>query len=127
MKKDISLTSLILRVSLGSMMLTHGYGKFMNLISGETGFADPFGLGQLPSLIFAVFAEFFCSIFLIVGFKSRLAAIPPAIVMLVAIFMIHWEDPWRRQEFPLLYLVGFIAIYLLGSGKYSLDWKLKKV
>lgn len=126
MKKDISLPSLLLRVSLGSMMLSHGYGKFMNLISGETGFADPFGLGQISSLIFAVFAEFFCSILLIVGFKSRLASIPPAIVMLVAIFMIHWEDPWSKQEFPLLYLVGYIAIFLLGSGKYSLDWKLKK-
>ena len=126
MKKDVSLTSLLLRVSISAMMLTHGYGKFIRLISGETQFPDPLGFGELLTLILAVFAEFVCSILLIVGFKTRLAAIPPAMVMLVATFVIHWEDPWRRKEFALLYLVGYIAIFLIGSGKYSLDWRLKK-
>ena len=109
------------------MMLTHGYGKFMSLISGKTSFADPFGIGELPSLLFAVFAEFVCSILLIVGYKTKLASIPPAIVMLVAVFMIHWNDPWRKIEFPLLYLVGYLAIYFIGPGKYSLDLRLKKL
>ncbi len=122
-----SLASLLLRLGLGAMMLTHGYGKFIRLISGETGFADPLGFGQLPSLILTVFAEFLCPILLIFGFKTRLASIPPAIVMLVAVFLIHWNDAWRDKEFPLLYLVGFIAIYLLGPGNYSLDWRLKKI
>ncbi len=126
MKSDNSLASLILRVSLSGMMLTHGYGKFIRLISGETQFANPLGIGELPSLILAVFAEFVCSILLIVGYKTKWAAIPPAIVMMVATFIIHWEDPWRRKEFALLYLVGYIAIFLLGPGKYSLDWRLKK-
>ncbi len=126
MKQDISLASLILRVSISAMMLTHGYGKFIRLISGETSFPDPLGFGELTTLVLAVFAEFVCSILLIVGFKSRLTAIPPALVMLVALFIVHWDDPWRKQEFVLLYLVGYVAIILIGSGKYSLDWRLKK-
>ncbi len=126
MKREISLTSLVLRISISAMMLTHGYGKFMRLISGNTKFPDPLGIGELPTLLLAVLAEFVCSILLIVGFKTRLAAIPPAIVMLVAIFIVHWEDPWNKKEFALLYLVGYVAIFLIGSGKYSLDWRLKK-
>lgn len=108
------------------MLLTHGYGKFIRLISGNTSFADPIGIGEFPSLILTVFAEFVCSILLIIGFKTRLASIPPAIVMLVATFIIHWDDPWNKKEFALLYFVGFVTIFLLGPGRYSLDWRLKK-
>ena len=93
----------------------------------EPSFGDPLGIGEVPSLFLAVIGEFACPILLILGFKTRLASIPPAITMMVAAFIVHANDPWGRQEFPLLYLVGFIAIFLLGSGKYSLDWKLKKV
>ena len=109
------------------MMLTHGLGKFNKLISGNLSFSNPIGIGEGPSLFLAVIGEFVCPILLILGFKSRLAAIPPAITMLVAALIVHADDPFRRQEFPLVYCLGFVAIFLLGSGKYSLDWRLKKV
>ena len=127
MKSNESIASLLLRLGIGGMMLGHGYGKFINLVAGETAFADPLGLGQTLSLILTVFAEFICSILIIVGFKTKLAVVPPAIVMLVAAYMIHWNDPWNKKEFALLYFVGYITLYFLGSGRYSLDWKLKKV
>lgn len=127
MTKNQSIASLVLRVAFGGMMLTHGYGKFINLISGNHGFPDPFGIGALPSLLFTVFGEFVCPILLILGYKTKLASIPPSVVMLVAAFMIHWSDPWSKKEFPLLYLAGYIAIYFLGAGKYSLDFRLKKI
>lgn len=122
-----SLASLILRLSFGGMMLGHGHGKFERLISSDTSFADPIGVGEFPTLVLAVLAEFVSPTLLIVGFKTRWATILPALTMLVAAFIIHLDDPWRKQEFPLLFFFGFLAIYLLGSGKYSLDWKLKKV
>jgi putative oxidoreductase len=109
------------------MMLTHGWGKFNKLISGDLSFGNPIGIGEGPSLFLAVVGEFLCPILLIVGYKSRLSSIPPAITMLVATLIVHADDPFRKQEFPLLYFFGFVAIFLLGSGKYSLDWKLKKV
>lgn len=122
-----NLASLILRLGLSSMMLTHGWGKFNKLISGDLSFGNPIGIGEGPSLFLAVVGEFLCPILLIVGYKSRLSSIPPAITMLVAALIVHADDPFRKQEFPLLYFFGFVVIFLLGSGKYSLDWKLKKV
>lgn len=119
--------SLILRISFGGMMMTHGWGKFSRLMSGDLSFADPVGIGEAPTLVLAVLAEFISPIFLILGFKTRLATILPALTMVVAAFIVHSDDPWGRQEFPLLYFFGFVTIYLLGSGRYSLDWKLKKV
>jgi putative oxidoreductase len=122
-----SLTSLILRISFGGMMLGHGFGKFQNLINGKTSFADPIGIGEFPTLLLAVLAEFICPILLILGIKTKAATVLPALTMLVAALIVHADDPWNNKEKPLLYFFGFVAIYLLGSGKYSLDWRLKKV
>lgn len=122
-----NLASLILRLSFGGMMLTHGWGKLNRLLSGDFSFANPIGIGETPTLIIAVLSEFVFPIFLIIGFKTRLSTILPGLTMLVAAMIVHADDPWRKQEFPLLYFFGYLAIYLLGSGKYSLDWRLKKI
>ena len=95
----------------------------MKLINGNTEFADPFGIGQAPSLFLAVVGEFICPLLMIIGFKTRWAAIPAAITMFVAAFMIHGADPFGRKELPLLYLAFFVIIMLLGPGKYSVDKK----
>jgi putative oxidoreductase len=43
--------------------------------------------------------------------------------MLVAAFIVHLDDPFKRKELALLYLVGFLIVLLMGAGKYSLDKK----
>ena len=113
----------LLRIVPSAFMLTHGYPKLMKLINGNTEFADPFGIGQAPSLFLAVVCEFICPLLMIIGFKTRWAAIPAAITMFVAAFMIHGADPFGRKELPLLYLAFFVIIMLLGPGKYSVDKK----
>jgi len=115
------LGKLILRIIGGGFMLTHGIPKLMKLINGNMGFADPIGIGMTPSLILTVFAEFFCALFILVGFKSKLASIPLMITMLVAAFIHHGSDPWGKKELALLYFAIYLAIYTFGSGKYSLD------
>ncbi len=119
--RNIDWGLLILRLVGGSFMLTHGYPKLMKVISGNFKFADPFGLGPTVSLLLVVFAEFFCAIALIVGFRVRLASIPLIITMLVAAFMIHGDDPWGKQEFPLLYTAIYFTIFLMGAGRFGID------
>ena len=113
----------LLRIVPSAFMLTHGYPKLMKLINGNTEFADPFGIGQAPSLFLAVIGEFICPLLMIIGFKTRWAAIPAAITMFVAAFIAHGSDPFGRKELPLLYLAFFVIIMLLGPGKYSVDKK----
>ena len=119
--KDIGL--LLLRISFSASMLTHGYGKMGKVIAGNFSFANPFGIGEVPSLILAVIGEFVCPILIIIGFKTRWAAIPAASTMFVAAFITHWNDPFSKKEMALMYFFGFTAIALLGSGKYSVDRK----
>jgi putative oxidoreductase len=119
----VSMGLLFLRVMVGVFMMTHGIGKLKMLMGpGEIQFADPIGMGVELSLVLAVFAEFFCSILLIVGLTSRLTAIPLMITMLVAGFVVHATDPFQVKEFALLYGVVFTALLITGPGKFSLDY-----
>jgi putative oxidoreductase len=113
--------SLILRLSLGLLMLSHGYPKLMKLMGGDLKFADPIGIGEPASLALTVFAEFFCSLLIVAGLWTRLALIPLMITMLVAVSVIHFNDGMDKKEHGLMFLLPYIALFLLGSGKFSLD------
>ncbi|GAA4299773.1 hypothetical protein GCM10023163_21490 [Aestuariibaculum suncheonense] len=102
-------------------MLTHGIPKFQSLFLGPIKFADPFGLGQTISLSLAIIGEAVAPLLVLIGFKTKWTAIPTIITMLVAAFIIHANDPIGVKEKALLFLIGFIAIFLMGPGKFSID------
>jgi len=112
-----------LRISASALMLTHGIPKLQNLLSGNFEFGDPLGIGGAPSLFLAIIGEFVCPILIIVGYKTRWAAVPTAITMAVAAFIVHGADPFQTKEKALLFLICFVTIILLGPGKYSIDKK----
>ncbi|WP_209329850.1 DoxX family protein [Lunatimonas salinarum] len=116
---DIAL--LILRVGASTMLLTHGWAKITNFSERLNTFADPIGLGSALSLQLVIFAEFFCAILLILGFMSRVVLIPLIINMVIITFIVHGEDPFNRQELPLMFLVTFVVLMLAGPGRLSLD------
>lgn len=120
--KNIDIALLMLRIAAGGFMLSHGIGKFEKLFSGEPIlFPDPIGVGATASLALVVFAEVFCSIFLIFGLAIRFSAIPLIVTMLVAAFIAHAGDGFGKQELPLLYTVIYIVLAISGSGKIAVD------
>ena len=125
--KTINLALLLLRLTVGVFMLTHGIGKFSMLFGEEPlMFADPIGVGETASLALAVFAEVLCSILLIFGIATRVAAIPLFITMLVAVFIVHQNDEFGKKELPLLYLTIYFCFAITGAGKISVDnWLYK--
>ena len=124
---QVDVVLLILRIGLGGMMLVHGLPKLeMLMAGGEIQFPGILGMSPALSLFLAVFAEFFCSILLILGLATRFATIPLIITMLVAVFVIHANDPFANQELGLHYLLGYIVLLILGGGKFSVDAMLIK-
>ncbi|MBT8272713.1 MAG: DoxX family protein [Bacteroidia bacterium] len=119
--KDLGL--LILRVGASLMMLTHGIGKVQDLFTNPTDFADPIGLGATISLVLTVIGEFVAPIFIIIGYKTKIAAIPTLITMLVAAFVYHYNDPFDSKEKAMLYALCFLVIAITGPGKYAIDKK----
>jgi putative oxidoreductase len=114
---------LLLRLGFSGLMLTHGIPKFMKLVQGDFEFSDPLGIGAVPSLILTVIGEVICPLLIIIGYKTRFAAIPAAITMAVAAFVVHGADPIGTKEKALLFLFAFVTIILTGPGKYSIDKK----
>lgn len=124
-KIDVGL--LVLRLGVGSfMMFGHGWGKLSSFAEKADTWADPLGIGPTLSLSLAIFAEFFCSLGLITGTATRLAAIPLLTTMLVAAGIVHANDPWAKQEFALLFAWTFITLIFAGPGKFSVDALISK-
>lgn len=102
-------------------MLTHGVPKISKLFETPIKFSDPIGLGETPSLILTLIGEVIAPIFIIIGFKTKIASVPAIITMFVAAFIIHLSDPIGKKEKAILYLMCFVVLFLTGAGKYSID------
>lgn len=117
---------LFLRIFIGVMMMTHGLAKLNNFDQMAGSFPDPIGWGSKMSLIMIIFAEFGCSILLILGLFTRLAAIPLLFSMAVATFVIHGADPFSAKEMAVLYAGIYIALIFTGGGVFSADHLIYK-
>src|SRR6187551_4125375 len=109
---------LILRIGLGVLMMVHGWSKLIGFNEKAANFYDFMGLGGEISLGLAVFAEFFCSLLLVIGLGTQLVLIPLIIVAIVIVFDVKAGNELGDKELPLLYLVGYVAVLLTGPGKF---------
>lgn len=117
---------LVLRTGLGLMMLPHGYDKLVHFAAKKNTFINFLGIGSTFSLSLSLFAEFFCAMFVIIGLFTRFTVLPLLIGMAVALFKAHDAAIFGGGEKAALYLTGFIAIFLLGPGKVSVDGMMGK-
>ncbi len=120
-----SLGLLLLRIVSGGTMMTHGLSKLQNVLSGNTAFADPIGIGALPSLYLTIFAEGLCAALIVLGLVTRIALIPPIVTMLVAFFIVHGADAFNIRELSFLFLGMFVTLFFTGPGKFSIDNRIK--
>lgn len=117
-----SVGTLLLRVGFGGAMLVHGLQKFKLILNGGAEkWLDPIGIGAANSLYLAAFAEFACSIFVILGLFTRTSSVLLSITMFVAAFVFLKDAAWADRELAAVFLFGFIALAVLGGGDYSLS------
>lgn len=123
--KDIIL--LMVRVFIGFAMLSHGFPKLQMLLEGgKIEFFDFLGMGPTLSLILTVFAEFVCSILLILGLFTRVALGFLIFTMIIAGFVVHGADPFEKREMSLIYLSAYLLLIAFGPGKISVDYMIEK-
>jgi putative oxidoreductase len=118
---SFSIATLLLRVILGGLMIPHGFNKIVHFANNSQTFSDPFHMGHTASLLLTIFAEFFCSILIVLGFLTRLACIPLIITMAVVVFYVHHGQVFEIAQTAALFLTGFIALLFIGPGRLSMD------
>jgi putative oxidoreductase len=116
---------LILRVSLGVMILLHGIAKVMGGVGGIVGMVEKSGLpGAFGYLVYV--GEVLAPLLLIVGLWTRLAALVIVGNMVVAVVLVHMADLFALNkqggwalELQGMFLFTAIAVALLGAGRFS--------
>ena len=127
--KNDAAGKLLLRLTVGGLMLFHGISKLFN--PGTAGFiGSKLAEAGLPeALAYGVYiGEVVAPLMIIVGLLSRAGAALIVINMLFAIILVHAGDLFSltehggwRLELQGFYLFGSLAIVFLGSGRYA--WK----
>lgn len=116
----------ILRIGTAGIMIPHGWSKLMMFVNGKASeFADPIGIGAIPSLALSGGAELLGSALIIIGLFTRQASAILAVNMAVATVFAYQNFP-DNAEFAALFFVAALAITFTGAGKYSFDGFLKK-
>jgi putative oxidoreductase len=122
-----NLSMFFLRLGFGLMIITnHGMVKLMHFAEKSAGFYDPLHISSKGSLLLVIFAEVFCALMVILGLFTRAAVIPLIITMLVVIFMVQRNQPFKESEDAILYLSAFLAILICGPGRISVDGMMGK-
>lgn len=144
LKKFLSVKSFNTRTDLGLLVLRiganvplfikHGWEKVYPPSFAEMAptFPDPAHIGHVPSLFVATVSDGICSILLVLGLCTRLAAAYVFVILSVAwslthhfIFLGKGIEP-KHGELIVMYITESLALSLLGPGKFSLDWLLWK-
>jgi len=117
---------LLVRLAFGMLMIMkHGIPHLMEFSTLQYKFYNFLGIGSRFSLLLVLFAELFCSIFLILGLFTRFTVIPLIIVMTVVIFGANAGKPFINSELAILYATVFVAILFVGPGRISIDGMMR--
>jgi len=118
--------ALIVRLILGGLFTWHGYDALAHYDLYLSMSRSVIGLGAHLEFNLVVFSQFICGILIVLGLFTRLAVIPIFITMTVAFFVAHKNDAFFQKELPFVYWLLCIAVFMMGSGRYSIDHHLQK-
>ncbi len=125
MNDDIG--KLLLRLTLGILMLLHGIAKMRYGVSGIEGMVQSHGLPGF--LAYGVFiGEVLAPLLVIAGFYARIGGIIMAVNMVVAVALAHSSQLFDisksggwELELQGFFLFTAIVVALIGPGKFGIN------
>lgn len=115
---------LLLRIGVGLIFTLAGWGK----LTGIEGVQQFFGQAGIPmaNLMAWVVAltEFVGGLMVLTGTWIRIPTVLLSIIMVVAILKVKMSMGFDAMRIDIMLLVANLALYMLGSGTYSIDHRL---
>jgi putative oxidoreductase len=120
---------LVLRLTLGILILLHGLAKITTGVERIGGMLESAGL---PAFVaYGVYiGEVLAPLLVILGFYSRIGALVIAVNMLFAIGLVHMKDLFILTktggwgiELQAFFLFTAVAVALMGPGRFSVNRK----
>ena len=118
---------LVLRLTLGILVLFHGVAKIIN--PDSLGFikSGVVGWGLPEAIAYGVYVgEVLAPLLLIIGVYTRWAGLIVVVNMVFAIGLAHMDHLFAltehggyRLELQMFYLFGALAVMFLGSGRFA--------
>lgn len=133
-RTDSQRATILIRLMVGAVFLSEGIQKFL--------FADKLGTGRFnkiglpyPDFLgpFVGSFEITCSILILLGLLTRLAAIPLIIIMIVAMATTKAEVLANEGFWSMMHgsrtdwsmFLGSIFLFIKGGGKWSVDYRMQ--
>lgn len=121
------LAKLLLRITCGGILLFHGIHKVfveidhVKVIVTNAGMPEFIAYGN-------IIGEFVAPIFVLLGYKTRIAALIIAFNMLMSVVIAHPDIAFSVNDYGgwmietnMLYLMTAVVLFFSGAGKYSLS------
>jgi len=123
---NADLGKLIIRLTLGGLLLFHGVAKLFNGVDGIAAMLGGYGLPGV--FAYAVFVgELLAPLMVILGYHTRIGALLIVFNMLVAIALAHANELMALSsnggwalELQGFFLFTALALVFLGPGSYTL-------
>lgn len=128
-----NLGRLFLRLFVGVMFLQFGVRQWMCFPDAAASFPSVAGMSPSAALVVMICIEIICSLFIMVGFCTRIMSVPPFISMVMAEYNIlsmpdaghSYLLSWLQPGFlPVMFMGIYFFILLVGPGKISVDYFL---
>ncbi|MBD5244734.1 MAG: DoxX family protein [Barnesiella sp.] len=127
-----NMARLFMRLFVGVMFLQFGIRHLVGFSQLSTDFPSMLGMSSSTCLILMIIVEIVCSLFIMVGFLTRIFVIPPIIAMIAAEYyilhdllphtMVYGIDSTQPGYLPIMFIGIYLFILLAGPGKISLDY-----
>ena len=120
---------LVLRLTLGGLIIMHGIAKISGGVSGISGMLQ--GVGLPAALAYGVYiGEVLAPALVIIGFYARIGALLIVVNMLFAIVLVHMKDVFVLTktgawglELQAFFLFTAVAVALIGPGRFAVNRK----
>ena len=132
-QKNIELAYLILRITMGVNMFTHGVARLLNIDGFNSWMIGQFSNTFLPEFMINIssymipFGELVIGILLILGLFTSRALLLGAILIVLLVFGSGVKENWNIMSSQMIYAIFFFILsYFIELNKYSIDRKINK-